>query len=526
MRLVLPLLGLALMGVLRAAPVPESVAVLFNTSDSESRKLAVYYCEQRKIPAENLIGLPMPERPDITHEQYVEKIRDPLREQFDRRGWWRRSKQADGNLIPVANEIRILVCCKGVPLRIKRTRPEPGDGAAAKEKNNRNPFEGRDEAAVDSELALFGVDGLPTEGALDNKYFKASKPVASMNMPFQLLTARIDASSYEICRRMIADAVAAEQTGLLGMAYVDIAKKFPQGDTWLESIASQNRVYGIPTVVDSFKETLPQNYPMTNASLYYGWYNWHLDGPFLNPKFRFSPGAIAIHIHSFSAVQLTDPKKNWCAGLLAKGAAVTVGNVYEPYLGNSHHLDLMHQRLLEGKSWVEACWMAMPVCSWQAIVLGDPLYVPFVHLKGTGKIVKEQKPFRALRAAMLRWPGGERERHKQLEMAASRTKKGVFWEAIGLEQVAREKNADAMFAFQQASKLYTSPPDRLRQTMHRVANDRVAKRDKLAAAELQKAVDEYSGIPESMAPKAWLKTLQTPPKKPSQPKPDTPREGG
>ena len=50
------------------------------------------------------------------------------------------------------------------------------------------------------------------------------------------------------------------------MAYVDIANKFPQGDQWLEAVVKANAEAGIPTVVDRFNDTLPKNYPMTEAA--------------------------------------------------------------------------------------------------------------------------------------------------------------------------------------------------------------------------------------------------------------------
>ena len=43
---------------------------------------------------------------------------------------------------------------------------------------------------------------------------------------------------------------------------------------------------------------------MRSAALYFGWYDWNVSGPFLNPRFRFRKGAVAMHLHSFSAEQL------------------------------------------------------------------------------------------------------------------------------------------------------------------------------------------------------------------------------
>ena len=400
------LLGLTGIAPLMAAPLgPNEVAVVFNTAVPESAQLAKLYREARKIPAQNMIGLPMPITADISRAEYNASIQNPLRLEFEKRGFWHRAKDPNQILVPVSNKIRVLVTLRGVPLRIKpepTPTPEepkkPGDPKAGPT----NPIATRDDAAVDSELAMFGVEGLPLMGVLDNKYFRNEKSISEANLPFMVLTARIDAPSMATCERMIRDAVETETTGLWGRAYVDIANKYPLGDKWLEQIVVDNLRVGIPTVVDRFNDTLPKNYPMTETSLYYGWYDGNVSGPFLNPRFRFRKGAVAVHIHSFSAQQLSNATQNWSAPLLEKGAAVTVGNVYEPYLELTHCLDILHQRLLAGHTWVEAAWMAMPVASWQGIVLGDPLYRPFLHLDGNGKRLKTDSEFLALRLAM-RW---------------------------------------------------------------------------------------------------------------------------
>ena len=87
----------------------------------ESRKLAELYREARGIPAENLIALEMPGTADISREDYEKSILDPLRAEFDRRGWWKRARDAGGVTVPVLNRIRVLVTMRGVPLRIQPT---------------------------------------------------------------------------------------------------------------------------------------------------------------------------------------------------------------------------------------------------------------------------------------------------------------------------------------------------------------------------------------------------------------------
>lgn len=493
-----------------AVPAPESVAILYNSAVPESRQLAELYRDSRGIPAENLIGLKMPATADISRQEYEETIANPLRAEFDRRGWWQRGRDRSGITMPVSNRIQVLVTLRGVPLRINQS-PKPAPGKTPPPSPAKDPLSGRDEASVDSELAMFGVEGVPIDGVLQNKYHQSDRKFSEAKLPFLILTARIDAPTYATCGRMIRDAIETEQSGLWGMAYVDIANKFPQGDQWLEAIVKANSRAGIPTVVDRFNETLPKNYPMENAAVYFGWYDWSINGPFLNPRFRFRKGAVAAHLHSFSAQQLGNPNQNWCGPLLERGAAATVGNVFEPYLHLTHDLGLLYQRLLEGHSWVESCWMAMPVTSWQGVVLGDPLYQPFRHLSGTGNVTKEDREFRALRAAALKWPDSPAERCNQLDQATSRMNSGVLAEAVGLDLLSQDLSAEAVARFHTAKNLYVRNEDKLRQDFHIIAMDRAAQRKELALRGLRDAQALYGPIPEAESLAAWINLLDPPP---------------
>lgn len=493
-----------------AAPSRESVALLFNTRIPESRKLAETYAAARHIPAENLIGLEMPVTPDISRVEFDSTILKPLRAAFDSKRWWSRAKDRQGILVPTRNKIQVLVAFKGVPLRINQSpqpipAPQPTDKAAA------DPFKDRDEASVDSELAMFGVEGLPLVGPLKNAYYQSKVGFSKSSMPFLVLTARIDAASFATCERMIRDAVETETTGLWGMCYVDIANKFPEGDKWLDELAKLSISKGIPTVIDRFNETFPAAYPMGNAAAYYGWYDWNASGPLLDPAFRFRKGAVAVHLHSFSAQQLTSASQNWCAPLLERGAAATVGNVWEPYLHFTHNLSILHENLLAGDTFVEAAWKAMPVTSWQGVVLGDPLYRPYLHLSGTGEIHESDRDFRALCAAMMQWPKDETERRAQISKAIDRTQSAVLAEALGLELLADGLTAKAVMKFRSAKAFAPAAADQLRQDLHIISIDRAGDRKSAAISSLRQAVAQYRTIPGAKAAQASLDILDPPP---------------
>ncbi|MEI7927380.1 MAG: TIGR03790 family protein [Verrucomicrobiales bacterium] len=494
-----------------AAPDAASVAILFNKSIPESVKLAETYRAARNIPAANLVGLELPNTDDIDRNDYDSKILKPLREEFDQRAWWKLGKNQEGLTLPVENRIRFLAIMRGVPLRIRNNAALTPGTTLPKE------FAGHHEASVDSELAAFGIQGLPLDGPANNAYFKSEKSISEANMPFLVMVSRIDADTWQTCERMIRDAIETEKTGLWGRAYVDIANKIPQGDEWLESVVKQNLASGIPTVVDRFNDTLPTNYPMTDAALYYGWYEWSVNGPFLNPSFRFKPGAVAMHLHSFSAEQIRDPNKNWSAALLSRGATCTIGNVYEPYLGVTHYFDILHKRLLGGATFAEAAWAAMPAVSWQGVVFGDPLYRPYLHLDGSGEKRTEDNDYRALRLASIEWGTQPDEMEKQLEKATERTKSGILAEAIALRFKEVNSTAEAVMWFRRAKNLYSADQDKFRQDFSVIGVDRAAGRKDAAVTGLQEARTRYGSIPESAAITAWMNILSPPPPPPADP---------
>ncbi len=158
--------------------------------------------------------------------------------------------------------------------------------------------------------------------------------------------------------------------------------------------------------------------------------------------------------------------------------------------------------------------MAMPVTSWQGVVLGDPLYQPFKHLDGTGTVDNTDRSFRALRAAMLQWPADAFERYRQLEKAGERTHNGVFPETVGLELLQQGLTANAIGHFRTARALYVNAGDKLRQDLHVIAIDRAANRKDSAIQALHEALTRYGPIPETEALKAWLDILNPPPPPP------------
>jgi uncharacterized protein (TIGR03790 family) len=103
------------------------------------------------------------------------------------------------------------------------------------------------------------------------------------------------------------------------------------GDLWLTNVATVARRHGYETVVDIFPDTMRVAQPFAQVAVYAGWYAAGIDGPFKLPVVEFMPGAIAYHLHSFSAFALRSQEANWVGPLITKGATVTLGCIEEPY---------------------------------------------------------------------------------------------------------------------------------------------------------------------------------------------------
>jgi uncharacterized protein (TIGR03790 family) len=232
------------------------------------------------------------------------------------------------------------------------------------------------QAAVDSELALLAESVHPTGRFVPNVLFQNEAPTA-YDAGRVVKTTRLDGPTAEAARALVDQAMAAERSGLLGRAYVDIGGIHEDGDRWLEGIVQQLNDLGFDTDVDREPTTMPGTARFDAPALYFGWYAGDLNGPFALPGFRFPPGAIVQHIHSNSASTLRSTRTGWCGPLVDRGVTATVGNVYEPYLQILHRPSLLLRALARGATFGDAAYYALPALSWQSVAIGDPLYRPF-----------------------------------------------------------------------------------------------------------------------------------------------------
>ncbi|HOW96451.1 MAG TPA: TIGR03790 family protein [Kiritimatiellia bacterium] len=384
-------LALALLACAARADDPAlRTVVLANRRVPESVELARHYMQARGIPADRLCALDLPAGETLMREVYEVRLRDPLLaflrerrliEQVRRPSDSVRRHESEWQTL--STSIRYVVSMYGVPVRIADTRWRIGEAIA----NRLRRFDLKDAAAVDSELALLLNADYPIRGPYPNPLFnQMNEADAPPSAALILIAARLDGPDAATVRRMIDDARTAEARGLEGRAYVDgrglAHGSYALGDFWLSEAAERLLREGLDVVQDSAEPVWGPAFPMEQAAVYLGWYNENATGPFLQPGFRFEPGAVAYHIHSTSAEKLRTPAEHWTGPLLAAGASASMGCVGEPLLNLTPHLSVFIDRLCRGLTFGESAYLAQPVLSWQVTVVGDPLYRPFRHVPG------------------------------------------------------------------------------------------------------------------------------------------------
>ncbi|MBX3749814.1 MAG: TIGR03790 family protein [Opitutaceae bacterium] len=402
-RLILCLLPLIWAVALRAGDdLAARVVILANGDDPDSLRIARHYAAKRGVPTDNIVALPLPTTETISWREFVLGIWQPLQDELVRRGW------IDGIAMKALDEagrrkyamsghrISFLVTCRGVPLRIDHDPALVGPPPPVDKPEFRT-----NRGAVDSELSLIASGNYNVNGFVRNPCFLTEQP--NIESALIVKVARLDGPTAADVLAMIDRTLTAERQGLLGRAYVDLTGPHKQGDNWFESVARQLEAQDFDLTVHHDAGTFPRTARFDAAALYFGWYAGDVTGPFTLPDFRLPPGAIALHIHSYSAQTLRSATQAWCGPLVARGASATFGAVYEPYLELMHQPHLLLRRLLRGATLGDASYYSLHCLSWQNVVVGDPLYRPFARSAAEQwaehtKLPPSLQPYATLRA--------------------------------------------------------------------------------------------------------------------------------
>ncbi|MGA2221057.1 MAG: TIGR03790 family protein [Verrucomicrobiia bacterium] len=444
--------------ILCADDLAQRVLIVYNAEVADSKPLAEYYAQKRGVPTNQLCEIRIRDAETITRREFDDQIREPILEFMGRRGLLTQQPRTledpllgkIPSLQTVANKISYVVLMYGVPLRIDS---DPSIIEKVQTANMPKQFN-RDEASVESELALLPTAHYSVLGPLRNPFYGSGMSRFESPLNRQMvLVGRLDGPDHTVVRRMIDDALTAEHYGVQGRAYFDARgtkdKAYVVGDDWIKASYRMFRDAGYECDLDETEPVFDQDYPMTDAAIYAGWYTGGVTGPFVREGFRFKPGAIAYHLHSSSGQSVRTRDSFWVGPLLAKGAAATMGNVFEPYLSLSPHIDMFFKRLLEGGVFLEAGYYSQPALSWQTTFVGDPLYRPFaVSLDDQiANLEADNKPDREwayVRKVNLLMRGGEELKAEALCRAKAETLSStILQENLGdlLHATYRDKEA-------------------------------------------------------------------------------------
>jgi uncharacterized protein (TIGR03790 family) len=372
---------------------PQSTVVLANENVPDGILIAKALMRKRGIPEKNLISLPMPTDEEISWQQFSDDILNPLRRELLQahfiEGHINSEPDARGRIdfIPTGEpRLTWLITVYGVPLKIRpseiRKSTSTSYGDKARINDNELELIGSvnygDQSSVDSELALVALVNLDANGARKNPWFGQDTKLEEDEVGI-VRTARIDGPSTSDALRAMMGAWRAEAQGLRGRSYVDLGGPYADGNEWFERVAGLTQGMGFPTDKETSSRLFNEHARSDAPAFYLGWYSQIPNGRFALPRAKLAPGAIALHLHSFSATSLRRSSIDWAPWLIRQGAGFTSGNVYEPYLGFTMRPDLLVKGLAMHMTTGEAAWYATPVVSWQGTILGDPFYQPFNH---------------------------------------------------------------------------------------------------------------------------------------------------
>lgn len=381
---------------------PSEIMIIANRRSPEGVDLARYYARQRGIDQTQLLLLNLSTKETCGRDEYDQRIADPVR-----------------NYLASVNpprRIRCIVLMYGIPLRVKSTRradlTNVREFKARQQMLQKKIENQRDEdtppylaiaeelehirgqlkvardtvASVDSELTVVKKADAPVGGWIENPFYIGFRDrfevVAREDV---LMVSRLDGPTPESVRRMIDDTLATENQGLAGSAYFDArwpidASANPSGyklyDRSIHQAARRVQENGRLTVNLDQSPALFQPGQCPDAALYCGWYSLakYVDA------FIWQKGAIGYHIASSECKTLKKENSQvWCKRMIEEGVCATVGPVGEPYVQAFPMPEVFFGFLSEGILSLAECYMvSLPFLSWKMVLIGDPLYRPFM----------------------------------------------------------------------------------------------------------------------------------------------------
>jgi uncharacterized protein (TIGR03790 family) len=385
---------------------PNEILVIVNGDIPQSVELGRYYCTKRNVSEENILSLSLGGKlaDTISREEYDKRIAGPIRRRLSGMSGW---------------AIKCLLMTYGVPYKVgprgqlkdqqerlkelqkaaeqyenelsevkAKSAPVAATARQAKIKMGLKMVRGEIDrilgketaASVDNELSMVRFESYELYRWQPNQFNKNNG--FPPDLILTVMVSRLDGPTPQIARGLVDKAISAERTGLHGTACIDSRgipddnqlDSFGHFDQQLRDLAMGLRHRTNLEVKEERTEKLFEPGSCPRTAIYCGWYSLkkYVDA------FDFVDGAIGYHIASFEAIDLRDANSTeWCPAMLTRGVTATLGPVAEPYLSAFPNPKEFFLELLDGKTLVEAFYRTQPFCSWQMMLIGDPLYTPF-----------------------------------------------------------------------------------------------------------------------------------------------------
>jgi uncharacterized protein (TIGR03790 family) len=322
-----------------------------------SGQIAEYYLRKRGIASTQVCGLNAGTGETLTRAEYRSTIEAPISQCLARQ----------------AGEIHYLVLTAGLPLRVSGTEGLEGTLAS-----------------VDSELVALPMkrkgQTVPLEGGVRNPYFQQIHgPFNQRQFPI-FLVGRLAAYDVATVKRMIDDALRAENRGQFVFDMKEGEAANP-GDAWLNIASLQ-----LPrerTVTESTRQVLSGQKGVVG---YASWGSNDRERKRRLLGFEWRPGSVATEYVSTNGRTLRRPPDTWnlgnlwdgphmfadspqsmAADYLAEGASAVTGHTDEPYLNATPRPDYLFPAYFNGRSLGEAYMASLAKLSWRNILFGDPL---------------------------------------------------------------------------------------------------------------------------------------------------------
>src|SRR5688572_4962383 len=261
----------------KAAESGSSVVVVYNMEQAESKQVADYYAQKRKVPDAQVFGFGLPTIETMSRADYLEKLEKPLLQKLTAAKLHDPEKQTWA--------FRYVLLCYGVPTKILPDLELKEDVPTSLQTELR-----RSDASVDSQLACLPMHKPKPiwTGPVPNPFYGATNRGPMQPSNGVLMVTRLDGPTAAIAKGLVDKAMEAEVEGLWGRAYIDSRGitngGYKLGDDWMRATASLVRRFGFETELDEKPTTFAAGYPMSQVGIYAGWYDQGISGPFAQPQ--------------------------------------------------------------------------------------------------------------------------------------------------------------------------------------------------------------------------------------------------